>query len=55
VLVTGALDEKFGAIAEEVLRVAPRAEHTRVAAVGHNVPLEDPATVRGILRYSLAV
>ncbi|MEX2532230.1 MAG: 2-succinyl-6-hydroxy-2,4-cyclohexadiene-1-carboxylate synthase, partial [Gemmatimonadota bacterium] len=41
-LLTGALDEKFVAIADAMSERMPRARHERVAGVGHTVHLEAP-------------
>lgn len=48
--VTGERDEKFTRIAEEMVRRAEgRVVHHRVAGVGHNVVLEDPAAVARVV------
>ena len=41
-LLTGALDQKFSGIAEEMATRLPRAERCTVAGAGHAVHLEDP-------------
>lgn len=48
-LVTGALDTKFGALAEELARALPAA-HTVVDGTGHDVLLERPDALSAILR-----
>lgn len=45
VLVTGALDPKFSALAAELSRVIPRARHTVVSGAGHALLLERPDLV----------
>lgn len=48
--VTGERDEKFTRIAEEMVRRGGgRVVHHRVAGVGHNVVLEDPAAVARVV------
>jgi 2-succinyl-6-hydroxy-2,4-cyclohexadiene-1-carboxylate synthase len=48
--VTGARDEKFTRIAEEMVRRGGgRVVHHRVAGAGHNVVLEDPAAVARVV------
>ena len=48
--VTGERDEKFTRIAEEMVRRSGgRVVHHRVAGVGHNVALEDPAAVARVV------
>jgi 2-succinyl-6-hydroxy-2,4-cyclohexadiene-1-carboxylate synthase len=42
-LLTGALDPKYAALAERMTRSLPRAERVTIAAAGHNVHLEQPA------------
>jgi len=42
-LLTGALDQKFTAIAQVMAAEMPRAELCPVAGAGHAVHLEDPA------------
>lgn len=44
VLVTGSLDEKFSAIAREVVRVCPRATHRVIEGAGHDVVTERGAS-----------
>ncbi len=49
--VTGERDGKFTRIAEEMARRGEgRVTHHRVAGVGHNVVLEDPAAVAAVVR-----
>jgi 2-succinyl-6-hydroxy-2,4-cyclohexadiene-1-carboxylate synthase len=45
VLLTGALDPKFTALAEELSHVLPRARHTIVSGAGHALLLERPDLV----------
>jgi pimeloyl-ACP methyl ester carboxylesterase len=45
VLVTGGLDPKFSALAEELSLVLPRARHTIVPGAGHALLLERPDLV----------
>jgi len=45
VLMTGALDPKFSALAEELSLVLPRARHTIVSGAGHALLLERPDLV----------
>lgn len=47
--IVGALDAKFGAIAEQMLALNPRIECQRVANVGHNPLLEAPHEIRRLL------
>ncbi len=44
-LVTGARDEKFTAIARELVRLRAGVAHVVVAGAGHNVGLEEPGAV----------
>ena len=44
-LVTGERDEKFTAIARELVRLRSGVEHVVVGGAGHNVALEDPDAV----------
>jgi 2-succinyl-6-hydroxy-2,4-cyclohexadiene-1-carboxylate synthase len=52
-LVVGALDAKFGALARGLVASAPRARLELVPGVGHNVLLEAPAHVEGLLLKAL--
>jgi 2-succinyl-6-hydroxy-2,4-cyclohexadiene-1-carboxylate synthase len=52
-LLTGALDEKFSAIARELATLLPNLEHRCVPDAGHNLILEAPAVVRSALRDPL--
>ena len=52
-LVVGALDAKFGALARGLAASASRAQLEVVPGVGHNVLLEAPAHVEGILLKAL--
>jgi 2-succinyl-6-hydroxy-2,4-cyclohexadiene-1-carboxylate synthase len=57
-LVTGAHDEKFGAIADDMIKRMPRARHLVVPDAGHTAHLENPdaflTIVRAWLRSSTA-
>jgi 2-succinyl-6-hydroxy-2,4-cyclohexadiene-1-carboxylate synthase len=44
-LVTGSLDDRFTAIAREMVRMRTNVTHTVVAGVGHNAVLEAPDAV----------
>lgn len=44
-LITGSLDDKFTAIAREMVRMRTNVRHTVVDGVGHNVVLEAPEAV----------
>jgi 2-succinyl-6-hydroxy-2,4-cyclohexadiene-1-carboxylate synthase len=44
-LMTGALDAKFDALAERMHALLPRSTRIRIAGAGHNVPLERPRAV----------
>ena len=48
-LVVGELDDKFVRQNRELLRLLPRARLTIVPGVGHNVPLESPASIARLL------
>jgi 2-succinyl-6-hydroxy-2,4-cyclohexadiene-1-carboxylate synthase len=48
-LVTGARDEKFTALAREMVRMRTNVSHTVVEGVGHNVVLEAPEAVAVVL------
>lgn len=50
--VTGSLDEKFTAIAREVLACCPAATHTVVEGAGHDVVLERGTDVLGSVTHS---
>lgn len=49
-LVTGALDERFTALARDMARLREGVTHTVVAGVGHNVVLEAPEALAALLR-----
>ena len=48
-LVTGSLDDKFTAIAREMLRLRSGITHTVVEGVGHNAVLEAPDAVARVI------
>lgn len=48
-LVTGSLDEKFTAIAREMVRMRTGVAHSVVEGVGHNVALEAPDRVAALI------
>jgi 2-succinyl-6-hydroxy-2,4-cyclohexadiene-1-carboxylate synthase len=52
--VTGALDAKYGAIAERTAAAVPGARHLSVADAGHNVHLEQPEAFERALHEHLA-
>jgi pimeloyl-ACP methyl ester carboxylesterase len=49
-LVTGALDEKFTAIARELQGLRAGIDHIVVPGAGHNVALERPDSIASLLR-----
>ncbi len=51
-LITGALDEKFCAIAAQMAALMPHARHVIVPDAGHAVHLEQPEVVAGLMMYS---
>ncbi|MGE5235143.1 MAG: alpha/beta fold hydrolase [Acidobacteriota bacterium] len=53
-LVAGELDGKFTGLAREMVAKLPAGRVTIVPGVGHNVVLEAPEAVAGMLRYQLA-
>jgi 2-succinyl-6-hydroxy-2,4-cyclohexadiene-1-carboxylate synthase len=48
-LIAGALDTKFAALAAALVRQAPRVRLDLVPGVGHNVLIEAPAHIEGVL------
>lgn len=48
-LITGSLDDKFTAIAREMVRMRTNVSHTAVEGVGHNVVLEAPEAIASLL------
>jgi 2-succinyl-6-hydroxy-2,4-cyclohexadiene-1-carboxylate synthase len=52
-LVAGERDPKFRGLAAEMAERLPRAEVTVVPAVGHNVVLEAPSEISGLLREDM--
>ncbi len=48
-VITGALDEKFTAIAQKMKRTNPRIEHVAIPEAGHNPVLEAPVAVLSTL------
>jgi len=52
--VTGALDEGYGAIAEQMAAAVPEARHLTVPGAGHNVHLEQPEAFERALLEHLA-
>ncbi len=53
-LITGALDEKFTAIAQQMQASIPGAQHTVIDGAGHAVHLEQPDAYQGTVRAFLA-
>jgi 2-succinyl-6-hydroxy-2,4-cyclohexadiene-1-carboxylate synthase len=53
-LVVGEHDHRFTALAREIVRHAPRAELDLVPGVGHNVLLEAPEHLEGLVMRELA-
>jgi len=51
-LVTGALDEKFRVIAEQMRALLPRARLEIVAGAGHNILAEQPAVIAKLLEHA---
>ncbi len=53
-VLTGARDAKFGALAPPLLSVLSRSAWTVVPGAGHNLPLEAPSAVARALHWSLS-
>ena len=49
-LVTGARDDRFTALAREMVRLRTNVTHVAVPGVGHNVVLEAPDAVAAVMR-----
>jgi 2-succinyl-6-hydroxy-2,4-cyclohexadiene-1-carboxylate synthase len=52
-VITGARDEKFSRIAEEMVSAIPRCTHTTIAGAGHDVVLERPVALAAEIRAAL--